>query len=142
MNKEGSKSNYMIMNTIKKIFAASPLFVAPILWSIRASTAFAATTQLVAPITDEGDLQRFMCNILGWFFWIIIVISVIMVLVAAFDYVTAGDNTEKTTRGRKRITYAAIGIAVALLAAGLPSIVSSVFPNNPGTTLADTCSVG
>lgn len=129
------------MNTIKKLAVSSSFLAVPIFWFIGISSAFAADSQLVAPITDEQDLKTLMCNILEWFFWIIIIISVIMVLVAAFDYVTAGDDTEKTSRGRKRITYAAVGIAIALIAAGFPSIVASVIPNSPGTTLAGTCSV-
>jgi hypothetical protein len=117
----------------------SALFTSAFL-GMHALSAFAAN-EVVAPITDEADLQKLLCTIIGWFFWVIIVISVIMVLVAAYDYVTAGDDTEKTSRGRKRLTYAAVGIAVALLAAGVPAVVSSIFPNDPGTTLGDTCSI-
>jgi hypothetical protein len=92
-------------------------------------------------ITTKEQLTALICNILIYFFWIVIVISVIMVLLAAFDYVTAGDDTEKTTRGRKRLTYAAVGVLVALLASGFPAIISSLFPSNPNTTLGSACTV-
>jgi Type IV secretion system pilin len=125
------------MKAIKKFFLTSPFIGLLMFWGIRASVVLAQTSGATSPITDESDLQEFFCSIVGWFFWIIIVISVIMVLVAAFDYVTAGDDTEKTSRGRKRLTYAAVGIAIALLAAGFPSIVASVFPNKVTATI--TC---
>lgn len=118
-----------------------PRFVPSLALVLFANIARAQQTQLVAPVTDQGDLAKVFCAIIGWFFWIVIVISVIMVLSAAFSYVTAGDNTEKTTRARRTLTYAAIGIAVALLAAGFPAIVSSIFPNEPGVSLSDTCPV-
>jgi flagellar biosynthesis protein FlhB len=133
---------------IKKLFKGSSLFIKGFLLSVPTFGMIAIThiamaqtsgNTITAPITDEQDLKDLLCNVIAWFFWIIIVISVIMVLVAAFDYVTAGDDTEKTSRGRRRLTYAAVGIAVALLAAGFPAIVASIFPNAPGTTLADTC---
>ncbi len=117
------------MSTIKKFFVSSPVFGTLALWGIHASVVLAQTSGATSPITDETDLQQLMCNIIDWFFWVIIIISVIMVLVAAFDYITAGDDTEKISLGRKRLTYAAVGIAVALLAAGFPKIVASVFPN-------------
>ena len=124
------------MNVIKKFFASSSLLTIPMLWGVRVSIALAQTSSATSPVTDETDLQQLFCNIIAWFFWIVIVISVIMVLVAAFDYVTAGDDTEKTTRARKRLTYAAVGIAVALIAAGFPSIVASVIPNSPTATVS------
>jgi flagellar biosynthesis protein FlhB len=124
------------MNAIKKFFTASSVLTAATLWGVQISVAFAQTSGATSPITDETDLQQLMCNIVAWFFWILIIISVIMVLVAAYDYITAGDDTEKTSRGRKRLTYAAVGIAIALLAAGFPSIVASVFPNSPTATVS------
>jgi len=106
------------------------------LWGVQVSVALAATSGATSPITDETDLQQLMCNIIGWFFWIVITVSVIMVLVAAFNYVTAGDDTEKTSKARRTLTYAAVGIAVALLAAGFPRIIASVFPNTVGAEVS------
>jgi hypothetical protein len=60
-----------------------------------------------------------------------------MVVYAAFQYATAGDDTEKVATGRKTLTYAAVGIIVALCAAGFPSIVETVFPQS--TTYSIPC---
>ena len=56
-----------------------------------------------------------------------------MALWAAFTYVTAGDDTEKTTKARKILMYAAIGIVVALIADGFPALIGSIF-NVPGSS--------
>ena len=90
-------------------------------------------------VYDTQDLQKVICNFAGYVFWIVLVVSVIMVLFAAYEYVTGGDDTEKTTKARKMITYAAIGIAVALMAGALPSIVGSIFPNPVDSNATTAC---
>lgn len=92
------------------------------------------------PVTNVQQLQDVLCNLIVYFFWIVITIAVIMVLYAAYTYVTARDDQEKTSRARRTLTYAAVGIAVALLAVGFPNIVGSLFPNL-NTTLNLKCAV-
>lgn len=79
-------------------------------------------------VTSVNELAvNFWCPIIGIFFWVVISLSVIMALWAAFTYVTASDDTEKTGKARKILTYAVIGIVVALVAGGFPALVGSVF---------------
>lgn len=121
-----------------------PLFLTSIAITGRWLLLTVANAQTQSPpvtVESKEELSNLICSFIIYFFWIVIVISVIMVLVAAFDYVTAGDDTEKTTRGRKRLTYAAVGIAIALLATGFPAIISSVFPQNPNANIGDACSI-
>ena len=63
------------------------------------------------PVQNVQQLQDVLCTFIVYFFWIVITISVIMILYAAFTYVTARDDQEKTSRARRTITYAALGIA-------------------------------
>ena len=71
------------------------------------------------------DIRTSMCSIVDWMFYGLIVLSVIMVLISAFYFVTAGDDTEKVSKARKTITYAAIAIVVALIAKGFPALIAS-----------------
>jgi type IV secretion system pilin len=87
-------------------------------------------------ISTVGGLIGILCTIFGWMFYILIVISLIMIILAAFDYVTAGDNSEKVSTARKKIMYAAIGLVVALLAKGLPLIVGNVLNVTNVSTLS------
>ena len=82
---------------------------------------------ITTPVNTAGGVLNLVCAVAAWMFWFILAISVIMMIYAAFSYVTAGDDTEKTSRARRTITYAAIGIVVALLADQLPNIVASFF---------------
>jgi hypothetical protein len=114
------------MNAIKKVLVASPLAMALMSLGLPALAAVTANT-INSPVQNSTDIQNLLCNIIGWFIWVVIIISVIMVVYAAFEYATAAGDAEKIATGRKTITYAAVGIVVALCAAGVPSIVNSIF---------------
>lgn len=101
----------------------------------------ASAQSSVPPVKSSGDLQTLFCNIINWMIWILLAVAIIMIVMAAFNYVTAGDDAEKITKGRKTLTYAAIGIAVVLLAKGFPLIVASVFPNS-ATANSFNCGAG
>ena len=59
-------------------------------------------------------------------FWILITLSTIIVLYAAFMYMTSQGDEAKVSTATKTITYAAVAIVVALLAKGFPVIVASI----------------
>ncbi|MFY9462517.1 MAG: hypothetical protein WAP51_04945 [Candidatus Sungiibacteriota bacterium] len=52
----------------------------------------------------------------GWFETIIFAIAIIMILVAAFQFLTAAGNEEKVSTARKSLVWGLVGIAVALFA--------------------------
>jgi hypothetical protein len=91
------------------------------------SPAFAQSTPV---ITNAQGVKQQLCNVFTWMFWILFSVSVIMVFYAAFLYVTAQDDSEQVSRAKMTIFYAAIGIAVALLALNFPHIIGSVFGKN------------
>lgn len=67
------------------------------------------------------------CPIIKDMFGVLIFIAIIMVLYAAYTYLTAGDDTEKVHRATKTMTYAAIAIVVAIIAFGFPALIGSIF---------------
>lgn len=75
-------------------------------------------------VTPQGVVSG-MCTVVNWLFYILMVLSVIMVLFAGYTFVTAGDDTEKVSKARKMITYAALGIVIALIAKGFPTLIAS-----------------
>ena len=58
-----------------------------------------------------------------WAFTIFMILTVVMVLLGAFTILTAGGNSDKVNQGRDYLMFAAIGLAVALLARAIPAIV-------------------
>ena len=86
----------------------------------------------LSSVTSPGTLDKaIFCPIVDWMFWILISVSIIMIMYAAYIYLTAGDDTEKVHKATKTITYAAIAVIVALIAKGFKSLVGSIFGSAP-----------
>jgi uncharacterized membrane protein len=117
------------------------LFLAVFFVGVFSAYAQSQQSGVPQPIQNVDQLNNLLCNFIITFFWILITLSVIYVLVAAFHYVTAGDDTEKTSKARRTLTYAAVGIAIALLSTQVPNIVGSIFPNLQGSQLNLQCNV-
>jgi Type IV secretion system pilin len=59
-------------------------------------------------------------------FTISIPIVSVMVIVGAFQILTAAGNPEKVTKGRNTIIYAAVGFAIILLAGAVVTIIQNI----------------
>lgn len=95
---------------------------------------FASAQITSAPITAPGSITSIsnitgtagiICTVINWTFWLLIVLTIIFVLVAAFKYLTAAGDPEKVKSAGSTLLYAAVAVVVALVAKGLPLIVSS-----------------
>ncbi len=76
----------------------------------------------IGQITGSAGI---ICTIINWIFWLLIVLTIIFVLVAAFKYLTAAGDPEKVKAAGSTLLYAAIAVVVALIAKGLPLLVST-----------------
>lgn len=112
----------------------TPLAASMIVFGAGLSLNIANAQNNSSVVNNQKTLGKVLCNIVTSLWWIVIVVSIIMVLIAAFEYVTAGDDTEKTTKARKTLTWAAVGIAVALMALGFPSLIADVVGNGATVT--------
>jgi len=79
--------------------------------------------QEIPSLTQSQLFDKFN-TVANWFFTILIVFSVFMILVAAFQFVTGGP--EGVTEARQKLIWAAVGIVLALLAKGIPALIVSV----------------
>ena len=79
-----------------------------------------------APITDLLAFFEILCGIAGFIFGVAILVSVVMVLYASYLYMTSSGDANKISQAHKTWIYAGVGIAVALIAGGLPSIVAEI----------------
>ena len=80
-------------------------------------------------VTDNWGmccLLNSIYNLTSWIFNILMFIVILMVIFGAFTLVTAGGDPEKIGKGRGYIMYAVIGMAVALLAKLIPSLVKVI----------------
>jgi hypothetical protein len=114
---------------ISKIAAISTVaLAAPMLALAQASDPFGNTKQLPTATkfgSVTGILSLFR-TLTDWAFTILIALSVVFVLYAAFLYLTAGGEQEKVKKANYIILYAAISIAIAVLAKAVPGIVASI----------------
>ncbi len=76
-------------------------------------------------ITTVSGVVDILRGVVRWLYVIFFIIAVLFIIFAAFTYLTAGGDPEKTTKARDQLIYAAVAIAVALLAVGFQSIISN-----------------
>ena len=68
-----------------------------------------------------------VCLIVNVIFTILLVVVVVFIILAAFSYLTAGGDPEKVKAANQKLIYAAVALVVALIAKGVPAIVTSFF---------------
>jgi phosphoglycerol transferase MdoB-like AlkP superfamily enzyme len=90
-----------------------------------------ALAQRVGPlpgytVAPESDIWEVLDRITNWLFSILLVVAVIFIIIAAFQFITAGGDPTKVASARNWVLYALIGVAVALLARGLVTFVSRI----------------
>ncbi len=78
-----------------------------------------------SPIQNVSGIVGVVASVVRWVYIIFFIIAVMYVLFAAFAYLSGGDDVEKMKVVHDRIKYAAIAIAVALMAVGLEMIVKN-----------------
>jgi hypothetical protein len=90
------------------------------------ATAFADSVVLTDPL-GGATLPQVLTNVINFLSTTIAIpLTVIMVLIGAFQMMTSAGNPEKFTKGRTTLLYAAIGFAVALLASGVTTLISNI----------------
>lgn len=110
-------------------FFSTPVVPALILGVIVKGIANASAMQdYPTLVSNVSNLDTtIFCPVVDAMFYVLLSISIIMVLWAAYLYVMAGEDTDKPSTARKMILYAAIGIVIALAAKGAPDIIGSLF---------------
>lgn len=90
------------------------------------SAHYAMALEIPNPLGSGGrDIPTLIDTIATWLLEIGLVISTIIILWAAFLFMTSGGSETKVTMARKTLWYAIIGITVLLLAKGVTSIIQN-----------------
>ena len=96
----------------------------------QAPTAEPIPTDLAPPTagvpTKGAELLTKVSTMGNWVFAVLLAISIIFIVVAAFEFVTGQGNAEKMTAARQKLIYAALGIGIALLATGIDDVLRSI----------------
>ena len=65
-------------------------------------------------------------TVIDWIFFGLIAVVSLFTILGAFDILTAAGDPEKIKKGRERIMYAMVGLAIALLSRAVPSVVKAL----------------
>ncbi len=82
------------------------------------------------PIREPGQIFNILSRIVQYVYTIFFVVAVIFIIIAAFNFLTGGDNPEKIKGAQKQILWAAVAIAIALLSLGAAQIVKNLITVN------------
>jgi len=65
-------------------------------------------------------------TVTNWIFYIMTLVAVLMIVFGGFTYITAAGDPAKAGKGKSILTYAVIGLAIALIAKLIPSLVKFI----------------
>jgi amino acid transporter len=91
-----------------------------------------------SPVKTPEGLIDVAAGIVKWVYIIFFIIAVMFILFAAFNYLSGAGNPEKLKKAHDMIIYAAIAIAIALLAVGAVTIIKNFLLQEGGTTQQQT----
>jgi len=73
-----------------------------------------------------GSFQELIEGIINFIFWLAVAIVPIMIMVAAFYFLTSGGDPERIRTAKRIIFWTVIGLAIILLAKGIISVIKQI----------------
>ena len=132
INEYNERSSFYVKypNTMTKKVIAAGLLVATLAIVVGAGTALAApatpTTARPTGITTATGFVSLVANITNWIFAFFLLFAIIFIVLAGFQFVTAGGDPAAVSQARTKLLWAAVGIGVALLSRGIPNVVGDI----------------
>lgn len=116
----------MIKRLLAPVFALGYM-VLPILAHAQAQGTIGGSTTVKEPLFNTvDDVVAKACTVVNWLFTGALILTVIFVLLAAIKYITKGSDPGEVATAHQMLIWAAIGFAVALLAAVAPEFIAGV----------------
>ncbi|MFA7202001.1 MAG: hypothetical protein WC099_03335 [Candidatus Paceibacterota bacterium] len=92
----------------------------------RVAFAVGGNPEPTSPIKSADDVKNWLVGITKWGFTIFFILAVGFILLAAYKYLMAKDNEAEVKKATAALKNAVIAIAIALVSAGVSSIVDSI----------------
>ncbi|XOB41973.1 MAG: hypothetical protein ACKKMS_01105 [Candidatus Nealsonbacteria bacterium] len=112
---------------MKKIFLL--IFIGT-LTLLPTSVLMAQIIEIENPLEAES-FEDLLNAIVNFIFWVAIAIAPIMIMIAAFFFLTAGGDPKRIETAKKIILWTLIGLAIILLAKGLISVLREIIGVSP-----------
>jgi hypothetical protein len=122
---------FAIMNTMIKmvkrvVMAGTAAASSSLVLGVTYANAQSQSITLADPLGGSESFTTVATAVASFLFWdIAMPLSVIMVLVGAFKFMTSAGDPEKVSEARKTILYAALGFAIACLCGAITNIIKS-----------------
>lgn len=68
------------------------------------------------PAASESTVKTLIANIINIFSWVAGIVSVIMIILGGFKYITSGGDSAGITSAKNTILYAIVGLVIVALA--------------------------
>lgn len=113
------KRNVIITSRLSSLISSLPFFFFPL---------FAAAQLGITPQPPVADvnLQTIISRGVAWATGLLILLAVVFIIYAAYLFLTSGGNEEDIKKAKNYVIYAAVAIAVALLANGVVAVVKGL----------------
>jgi len=84
------------------------------------------TINVTDPAWAAFCLTDSIITITNWIFWAVFLISAAVIVYSGFLYMTAAGNPDKASKAKSALTYAVIGVIIALFARLIPALVTGI----------------
>jgi len=81
--------------------------------------------ELPNPLNSK-TFEDLVKSIATWFYRVMIPVASIVILYAAFLFMTSGGDEEKIKKAKRAITWAIVGIAIIIIGAGFITLIKSL----------------
>lgn len=86
------------------------------------SSTSTAREPLFSSLTEVAEK---LCSVFQWVFTFALIVAFIYIVIAGIRYIMAGGNPEKVRGAHQALLWAVVGIAVALIARGVPMLIAT-----------------
>ena len=83
-------------------------------------------------VTSIESLLDRVCTVVNILFTVLLIAAVIMIILAAFNYLTASGDPEKVKSANHQLIYAVIAVAVGFFSKAIPIIVANFLSTGAG----------
>ena len=127
--------NNKILRILGSVAGAGAIvsLVAPLI-SFAQAPSFTGPGATLPPATNITftTISGALCTAVAWIFTLLVILTVIFILFAAYNYLSSGGEEEKIKEANHQLLYAAICLIVAILSRAVPTFVG-FFLNTGGT---------
>jgi hypothetical protein len=83
-----------------------------------------------SPIKSVDDIINILKNVVTYLYTAFYIVAVGYILLAAFTFLRAGEDSKKVEEAKGRLKYAVVAIVVALVASGVAKILKNFLEKN------------